>query len=160
MNVLQVFNRQKSRKLDAPLFRRIGVHLLENLLGCGDYELGVHLIDSFEMAELNETFLGHEGSTDVLTFNHDESARAGRLHGEIFISVEDAMVQARQFRTTWQAEVVRYFAHGILHLQGHDDLAPAPRRAMKCEENKLVKELSARFPLGKLERGKNGGKKR
>ena len=154
MRLLQVFNRQKSRKLDAVLLRRIGRHLLENLLDHGEYELGVHLIDAYEMAELNETFLGHAGSTDVLTFDHQRTANDGRLHGEIFISVEDAQAQAVRFRATWQEETVRYLAHGLLHLEGHDDTEPALRRAMKREENKLVKELSCCFDLGKLDRAK------
>ncbi len=85
------------------------------------YELGVHLIGAGEMARLNETFLGHEGSTDVITFNHREGAPAGKLYGEIFICVDDALVQARRFRVWWQAEVARYLVHGLLHLEGWDD---------------------------------------
>jgi probable rRNA maturation factor len=156
MKLLRVFNRQKSRKLNGVLMRRIARHLLEELLDCHEYELGIHLIDASEMAELNETFLGHAGSTDVITFNHQEGTRDPGLHGEIFISVYDAVVQAGQFQSTWQSEVVRYLAHGLLHLQGHDDVDPRRRRAMKREENKLVKELSGCFDLGKLGGANNG----
>jgi probable rRNA maturation factor len=158
-----VFNRQKSRKLDTVLFRRLGVHLLEKLIDCPDYELGVHLIGAHEMEELNETFLGHSGSTDVITFDHHEILQdpdKSRLHGELFICVDDAEKQAREFRTTWQSEVARYLAHGILHLMGHDDTRPGPLRAMKREENKMVKELSRCFDLKKLERSKNAAGKR
>jgi probable rRNA maturation factor len=154
MRLLRVFNRQKSRNLDAALLRRTARHLLVTLLGRDEYELGVHLIDAFEMTELNETFLHHSGSTDVITFNHNE-AGDGFLHGEIFISVEDAVAQASRFGATWQTEVVRYLAHGLLHLEGHDDTEPRLRRTMKRAENKLVKELSHCFDLGKLSRVKN-----
>jgi rRNA maturation RNase YbeY len=158
MRLLRLLNRQKSRRLRVALLRRMARHLLEKSRALRQYELGVHLIDSFEMTELNETFLGHSGSTDVITFNHQETADDGRLHGEIFISVEDAVAQAGRFGATWQAEVVRYLAHGVLHLEGHDDTATGPRRAMKREENKLVKELSRRFDLGKLDRAENVSK--
>jgi rRNA maturation RNase YbeY len=155
MKLLRVFNRQKSRVVGVPFFRRIGVHLLEKLLADPKYELGVHLIGAFEMTELNETFLRHSGSTDVITFDHHEEADDGNLHGEIFISVDDALAQAGRFGETWQSEIVRYLAHGILHLKGYNDLDSASRRLMKREENKLVKQLSRRFDLNKLDCGKN-----
>ena len=47
------------------------------------------------------------------------------LHGEIFICVDEAVWQARKFRTSWQSEIVRYLVHGVLHLLGHDDSRPA-----------------------------------
>jgi rRNA maturation RNase YbeY len=158
MRLLRVFNRQKSRAISATLLHGVGTHLLEDLRDCAEYELGVHVIGMAEMSELNETFLGHTGSTDVITFNHGEASADGKMHGEIFICMDDAVTQARQFRTTWESEVVRYLAHGILHLEGYDDTEPKSRRAMKKEENKLVKELSRCFDLGKLGGVKNAGK--
>jgi rRNA maturation RNase YbeY len=104
------------------------------------------------MARLNQTFLGHEGSTDVITFNHQEDPASSQLYGEIFISVDDALVQARRFRARWRSELARYLIHGVLHLEGFDDTAPAARRAMKLRENSLLKELSARFDLGKMDK--------
>jgi probable rRNA maturation factor len=160
MRLLRLFNRQKSRKLSAPLLRRAARHLLEKSLAHRKYELGVHLVGALEMTKLNETFLGHPGSTDVITFNHQEAADDGALHGEIFISVDDAVAQAGHFGATWQSEVVRYLAHGILHLEGYDDTTSGARRAMKREENKIVKELSRCFDLGKLGRIRNVTKRK
>jgi rRNA maturation RNase YbeY len=154
MSILQLLNRQKVRAFDRRFLRRIGRALLEELLGRKHYELGVHLVGAPEMAALNETFLGHQGSTDVITFNHGEDPRAEVLHGEIFICVDEALVQARRYRVSWQAEAARYLVHGLLHLEGCDDAEPRLRRAMKRRENKLLKELSRRFDLGKLGRHK------
>ena len=72
MSVLQFLDRQKVRDFDRRLFRRIARALLEELLGRTQYELGVHLVGAREMATINETFLGHQGSTDVITFNHGD----------------------------------------------------------------------------------------
>lgn len=160
MRLLRIFNRQKCRATRAPLLREAARHILENSLGRSDYELGIHLIDSVEMTRLNKTFLGHEGSTDVITFNHAESADGEKLRGEIFICIDDAVAQAKQFKQTWQCEIVRYLAHGILHLEGYDDTTAVARRAMKREENKLVKELSRRFDLGKLAKVKHAAERK
>jgi probable rRNA maturation factor len=101
------------------------------------------------MAEFNERFLRHTGSTDVITFDYaDDLTRL--LHGEIFISIDDAKAQAREFRTSWQSELARYVIHGVLHLRGFDDIRPADRRKMKREENRLLKEIARLFPLSKL----------
>ena len=75
------------------------------------------------------------------------------LHGDIFICLEEAGRQARVFRTTWQAEVVRYLVHGLLHLSGHDDLDPGARRRMKRVENRLVRWLAAGFAFTRLGKG-------
>jgi probable rRNA maturation factor len=156
MRRFQVFNRQRTLTLDRVLLRRLARSLLEESLDHQDYELGVHLVAAEEMARLNETFLGHHGSTDVITFNHQENGADERLCGEIFISVEDALVYARRFGVRWPKEVTRYLVHGVLHLEGFNDTDPVSRRAMKRQENKLLKELSHRFNLGKL--GRHGAK--
>lgn len=138
--MLVLGNRQKDRPLPLRTLRTIILDLLE-AMGLGA-ELGFHFVSAGEMARVNWRFLRHEGSTDVITFDHGSSP--GRLHGECFICVADAVAQAREFGTTWSEEVVRYVIHGILHLRGYDDLEPSARRAMKREENRWVRWVDAR----------------
>lgn len=160
MNELIVLNRQRTRRVDLALLRRTVRGLLKEIVGAPDHALGIHLVEAREMARINAAFLHHEGSTDVITFDYggDEVGKPdGRnagpvLHGEIFVCVDDALTQARRFRTTWQCELVRYVAHGVLHLLGHDDSQPSARRRMKREEDRVVRELTRRFPLSKLAR--------
>ena len=118
-------------------------------------ELGIHLVGAQKMTEVNWQFLRHEGSTDVITFDHSEKRKAksgkrNQIHGELFICLDDAMEQAKQFQTTWTAETVRYAVHGILHLLGYDDLKPALRRTMKREENRLMRWVDNEFSLAQL----------
>jgi probable rRNA maturation factor len=141
-------NRQSNRPLNIPLLRRITRHLLGSEFGLSKYELGFHFVAETEMARINEQFLRHEGSTDVITFDHGSSAH--QLHGEIFISVPDAVKQAREFRTTWQSEVVRYVIHGLLHLRGYDDSQSTERREMKRVENRLLRDMTSKFSLREL----------
>ena len=149
-NVLSIRNRQRNRPVNVPLLRRLLQHLLRDQFGADDFEIGVHLVNATEMARLNEKFLRHQGSTDVITFDHSTGTEEPGLRGEIFISIPDAVTQARQFRTTWPSELARYAIHGLLHLRGYDDLDPARRRAMKREENRFLRSLAARFPLAQL----------
>jgi probable rRNA maturation factor len=172
MNVLAFRNRQHTRSLNLPLLRRLTCRVLKQEFGVNQYELGFHFVEPEEMARVNQRFLQHEGSTDVITFDHGLGALgsapacsdkprqhagletgAPNLHGEIFISVADAVKQAREFGTNWQSEVVRYVIHGLLHLRGFDDLHPKKRREMKREENRLFLKMTRQFPLKQIALG-------
>ncbi len=151
MNIV-IANRQRTKKINSRLLREI-VSALFAELALERAELGVRLVGAREMARVNGQFLGHEGSTDVITFDHRDAAEQDaelQLHGELFVCVDDAVAQAKEFGTTWQSEVVRYVAHGVLHLRGYDDLQPDLRRRMKREENRLVRRLEQRFSLAEL----------
>ena len=154
MNIV-IANRQRARKINSRLLREIAGALLADLK-IEEAELGINLVAAREMILVNETFLRHEGSTDVITFDYS-SAECGmrsaelNLHGELFICVEEAILQAKRFKTTWQSEIVRYLVHGVLHLLGHDDLKPHLRRKMKREENRLVRKLTKKISLAQIE---------
>ncbi len=152
MNQLILTDRQKSRRLDKAFFRRVARDFLNNLPNVTSHELAVHFLGDDEMASLNEAFLQHEGPTDVITFDHSSGPFKGALHGEIFICVDEAVRNARRFRTDWQTELTRYFVHGCLHLLGHDDKLPAARKRMKRAENLLLNALAGKFSLKQLER--------
>lgn len=136
---LSLTNRQRSRSLDLRRFRRRLAALLRDELGQADYDLSFVLVDEAEMTRANETFLRHAGSTDVITFDYRDPACPGRLAGEILLCVDEAVLQARRYRTTWRQELVRYAIHGLLHLSGYDDHRAEDRRRMKREEDRLVR---------------------
>src|SRR4030095_5238441 len=96
---LWVRNRQRVRRVNAVLLRRIIRSLLAETFKIASCELCFHLVASPEMSRVNETFLGHEGSTDVITFDHgDVAGEPSSLRGEIFICLDDAVEQAQVFR--------------------------------------------------------------
>ncbi len=153
MNVV-ITSRQRMRKINRRLLQQIITALLADLK-IERADLGIHLVGIPEMTRLNEKFLRHAGATDVITFDYSipgprTPGPGPQFHGEIFICVGEAVLQARQFGTGWQSEVVRYVIHGLLHLRGHDDRRADLRRKMKREENRRLRELSRRFPLSKL----------
>lgn len=152
MKELCLRNRQRDRRINTELLRQIVQALLEEELGLDSYELAIHLVAARRMTQVNEHFLQHSGSTDVITFDYrdgyeEAAAEQMELAGEIYISLADAVRQAREFSTKWQEEVVRYAIHGVLHLRGYDDLTSPKRRVMKREENRLVRRIAKRFPV-------------
>jgi len=146
---LVVRNRQRLRRVEGRLIRELARWLLTEVFPPAPAELGIHLVGDAEMTRVNWQFLQHEGSTDVITFDHrdpDEAEGPG-WNGELFICVAEAVRQAAAFGTSWEQEVARYVIHGVLHLAGHDDHDPARRRVMKREENRLVRQAVRRFAI-------------
>jgi probable rRNA maturation factor len=155
---LYIRNQQRALPLNVRYLRQLAQKLFDELLEVTQFDLGIYVVRTRTMSRLNETHLRHKGSTDVITFDYSErpksrSSREAHLHGEIFICIDEAVIQATRFRTTWQSEVMRYLIHGVLHLKGYDDLKPASRRAMKLQENRLLRAIALRFPLRKLSAG-------
>ncbi len=150
--LLQIKNRRRERHISIRELKKILTATLKNEMAVEEFEIGIHLVGADEMTSVNETFLQHEGSTDVITFNHSEIDDPSRLHGELYVCLDEAMAVAPRFRTTWQDEVVRYCVHGCLHLQGYDDLEPALRRQMKRRENQIMRAARKQFAVEKIDR--------
>jgi probable rRNA maturation factor len=146
-STITIVNRQLAKRINLRLLKQITEALLVELK-IESAELGISLVGAKEMAEVNWNFLRHEGSTDVITFDHAEKWK--QVYGELFVCADDAIRQAKKFKTSWQSEIVRYIVHGVLHLLGHDDVNVKAKRKMKSEEDRLLRELSVRFALSKL----------
>jgi rRNA maturation RNase YbeY len=149
---LTVRNRQRSRPVNTPRLRRVIQSLLERELACHGYQLDIHVVGEGMMTRLNEKHLRHGGCTDVIAFDYSGEPNPDRLHGEIFVCAPEAERQAARYRTSRPDELVRYIIHGTLHLRGYDDHAPAARRRMKREEDRLLRRLSRRFDFSALAR--------
>ena len=68
MNVI-IVNRQRTKKINTRLLQKSSRELFLELEITGA-ELGVNLVGAKEMAKVNRQFLQHDGSTDVITFDH------------------------------------------------------------------------------------------
>lgn len=135
-----VSNRQRGRKVDTRALAGIARNTLD-LLHDRNSKLSIVLVDDATIAKLNTQYHDTSGPTDVLSFDYGEG------QGELIISVECAVRQARRFRTTSARELVLYVVHGILHLHGYDDLKTNDRRRMRTAERRLVSRLGKLFEL-------------
>jgi len=154
--VLVVRNRQRARPLNTKFLRNVLRALLIDELSQDDFEIGVSIIGEKAMTRMNEGYLRHKGSTDVITFDYTDASRPKLLAGEVFVCLDEALAQGLQFRVTWQNELIRYAVHGILHLSGFDDKTAAARKNMKREENRLIRRLAVRFKFEHLKTAPRG----
>lgn len=85
---------------------------------------------------INKQYLDHDYATDVISFNFEEK----NLAGEVYISVETAIEQAKEYKVSLSNELLRLAVHGVLHLIGYDDSDEASRNNMTNLENKFIND--------------------
>lgn len=71
-----------------------------------------------KLLDLNRKFLSSENLTDIVTFDYNENQG---ISGDLFISIQRVKENAKIFGVSFQHELKRVMAHGILHLLGYKD---------------------------------------
>ena len=100
------------------------------------HEVAVHLVHDAESDEMHRAIMGIEGATDVITQAYDAiPPEAPGLFGELVVNVDQAR-RAAPRRKGWSParELLLYVAHGMDHLSGADDHAPADYARMRRRE--------------------------
>ena len=140
------------------LVRRIKAMI--RLLQLNKAEVSFVLTDDKSIHQLNKIYRGKDRPTDVLAFAMHEGefgALAGRVLGDVIVSVPTARKQALSGRTPVLEEVTMLLAHGLLHLLGWDHETAAKDRRMRAETARLVAAAapgsSASVPGGARSKG-------
>lgn len=125
----------------AELSQSKAIKLADRILHDEQQTLPVNIIiaDNRMLADLNSRFRNKNGPTDVLSFAGDE--QLGIL-GELYISVDKATVQAKEYNATFEEEILRLICHGVLHLCGYDHDNEQDKKVMKRREDKYLDHLN------------------
>lgn len=107
-----------------------------------DCELSLLFTDDKHIAELNYRFLKREGPTNVLAFpmRGDElSEPETPMLGDIVISLDAAMRDAKRGGESLNNAIDRLLIHGLLHLLGYDhERSEEEARRMEEETERLL----------------------
>ena len=131
---LTVSNQTKSKIKKSEIHNLVAV--LKKDLDFKIESLSINFLTEEQIIPINKSYLGHNYSTDIITFNY--SGENYTLDGEIFISLDDASYFAEKYDVELENEILRLVIHGFLHLVGYDDKNAKDKRKMKRLENKLV----------------------
>lgn len=124
--------------------------------GLPDCELSLTLTSDRAIRRLNRDYRGIDAPTDVLSFSQIEQAGTachpltvknltGLPVGDIVISIDTAIRQAREYRVRPASRLRRLLIHGFLHLLGYDhERSPADARRMFSRERALAAKLDGR----------------
>lgn len=99
----------------------------------------VLFVDTNTIHELNAKYLNHDYPTDVLAFPlHEPDAE---LEGEIYVCLETALSQAEEYGVTFENELLRLTAHGLLHLLGYNDHIKEERDGMLVKGDRYIRRF-------------------
>jgi rRNA maturation RNase YbeY len=90
------------------------------------------------LLKMNIEYLKHDTLTDIITFDYSEQ---GKLAGDIFISSERVIENAKSFSVSVDEELGRVLAHGVLHLSGYKDKKAEDKKLMRTKEDFYLKSF-------------------
>ncbi len=142
---IHVHNRQRTVRIDLPWLRKLAPIALEK---CREHsadghfalkqldEVEVAIVSDRVIADVHQQFMNIPGATDVITFEH----------GEIVTSAETAADYARQYNHGVNQELALYIIHGLLHLNGYDDLTRSDAALMRRTQQRILQACLGELP--------------
>jgi probable rRNA maturation factor len=131
-----ILNRQRAWAVDLPFLRRaaaVALDLCVSQRGGGSElltnldEIVITCVSDKRIARVHREFMSIAGATDVITFQH----------GDILISADTAAREGHEHGHSLDEELLLYVVHGLLHLNGHDDLEEGNRSVMHLVQDKI-----------------------
>ncbi|MBN2539145.1 MAG: rRNA maturation RNase YbeY [Deltaproteobacteria bacterium] len=132
-------NRQTVFDIDLP---RIKSSLSEILttLDKADREISLTIVDDTGITEINKQYLDRDYPTNVIAFSLNEGEFGDinpHILGDIIISIETAIRDARVGDLSIDDEIDYLMIHGVLHLLGYDHELPEEAEEMKEKEKEI-----------------------
>jgi len=87
---------------------------------------------------MNKRYLSHNRTTDVIAFPLSDGPGP---EGEVYVNLDQAKRQARDYNVTFHNEVRRLVIHGTLHLLGYRDSTPSLKKRMRRLEDRYLARL-------------------
>lgn len=98
----------------------------------------VNFISDSRMIEMNNKYLSHNYSTDIITFDYSDDTK---IDTELFINYDAALFNSKRYFVSYNSEIIRLVVHGILHVTGFDDKSKSKKIIMKRTENSIVEKF-------------------
>lgn len=124
---------------------------LLDLLGYSDFDLGIWLTTNNTIRKYNRLYRKKDKPTDILSFPNYPNLRPGkRINkktleekdlGDIIISLEYSVREAKQLRVSLQKQLQQLLVHGVCHLLGYTHDTEEGYKKMQKKEKYLLTKL-------------------
>ncbi len=105
-------------------------------------EVSIILTNDAEIHALNKQYRGFDKPTNVLSFETGDD----KLLGDIFISFDTVMKEAKADNKKFTDHVAHMVVHGVLHLLGYDHLNDTDATKMELREIIILKKMGIQDP--------------
>ena len=99
-------------------------------------EISYIFCDDDYLHTINMQYLNHDTLTDIISFDYTEG---DVISGDIFVSIERVIDNAKDFNVPFDEELKRVLAHGVLHYCGYKDKPDADALVMRSKEEEKIK---------------------
>jgi len=103
--------------------------------GFDEGEINYIFCDDEYLHKINVEYLDHDTLTDIISFDYTVG---NVLQGDIFISIERVMDNAKDFNVSFEEELKRVLSHGVLHYCGYKDKSPEDETLMRSKEEEKM----------------------
>ena len=103
--------------------------------GFDEGEINYIFCDDEYLHKINVEYLDHDTLTDIISFDYTVG---NVLQGDIFISIERVMDNAKDFNVSFEEELKRVLSHGVLHYCGYKDKSPEDEALMRFKEEEKM----------------------
>lgn len=120
--------------------------IIARVLELKNTSISIIILDNNAIRRINNRYRKKNSPTDVISFAERDMpfprADAVKHLGDVYISLERAWQQYRDYSESFREEVRRLLVHGILHLMGYDhEKSMREERKMEKKEEWLIKKL-------------------
>ena len=133
------FDQTKQLPIRPEKIRKITKEILNIENQSIDGQINIVFVSNKYIHSLNKQYLGHDYPTDVISFPLE--VKENYIEGEVYISLEQAAKQAKDFQAPFEEESWRLVVHGILHLLGYDDQLNDEKKMMTKKENYYLQKF-------------------
>lgn len=144
MNIYEIFNETEkdlTKEMDK-LYKLLDFTLKREKLE--NVEFDIIFVDSKMIHEINKTYRNVDKVTDVISFALEDNKTIEldhRLLGDIYICVEKAEEQAKEYGHSFLRELSFLTIHGLLHLLGYDHMEPEEEKIMFKKQEDILNEF-------------------
>ncbi|MDN3708622.1 rRNA maturation RNase YbeY [Myroides ceti] len=98
-------------------------------------EINYIFCDDAYLHKINVEYLNHDDYTDIISFDY---TIGNLISGDIFISLERVQENAKEFEVSFEEELLRVMAHGVLHYCGYKDKSVEEAALMRSKEEEKM----------------------
>lgn len=98
-------------------------------------EINYIFCDDEYLHNINMQYLNHDTLTDIISFDY---CIGDLISGDIFVSIERVQDNAKDYEVSFNEELLRVLAHGVLHYCGYKDKTEEEALLMRSKEQEKI----------------------
>ena len=143
-------NRVRKHSVDEEQLRK-DIEILLDALNYANYDISILLTTNAGIRKYNREYRHKDKPTDIISFPYHTTLQAGQRIkvkapedknlGDIVISVDYVLQEAKKLGVTFEQRLKRLLVHGVCHLLGYDHVLDQDYKIMLKKEMALLKKI-------------------